>query len=230
MKVKAPGFFDWFFAPKPTKVIKTQISEDDLIDEPTETLTLKPTITETPELTETPEPTPDYSWIEPYVATVINELDGFGYDFEVINAFADTLRDCLRSAVVDGKSAVAAQNNCQGSIDKFKKSPTPTPEIRKFGGSWHSSVLCGENDEPKYTWVVNLSQSSNGKVTGTIDFHNCPGGGAAFYSVTGQAAGDPVLVLSGSKTGGRGGLGGSAPGNVQFTIRYKGAPNPDLTR
>jgi hypothetical protein len=124
----------------------------------------------------------------------------------------------------EGRSQTSAQNHCRGAIDKFKKSPTPTPEIRFFGGSWNSGVLCGEGDDPKYTWVVSLSQAASGAVTGSISFHNCPGGGAVFYSVSGQATSSSVLVLDARKTNGRGDLGGNSASNAEIQIQYYGPP------
>ncbi len=104
--------------------------------------------------------------------------------------------------------------------------PTAEP-VRNFGGSWAGGGACSEGDDPPFRWNVSLEQDASGNVQGTISFHACPGGGAAFYSVTGQATSEETLILQGSKTGGRGGLGGNTPGTVQFSIKYEEAPTPN---
>ncbi len=224
VKTEAPGFFDWVFGNRPTKTERPNTTDEEELEYPTETPTLMPSTTATNEVTNTPEPTLDYSWIDPYVSTVSEELTNLGYDMDVIAGFTETLRGCLRSAVEERRSASSAQNSCRGSIDNFKKSPTPTPEMRTFGGAWNSGVLCGEADDPKYTWVVSLSQAASGAVTGTISFHNCPGGGAVYYSVSGQATSSSVLVLNARKTNGRGDLGGNSASSAVIHIQFYGPP------
>lgn len=224
VKTKAPGFFDWVFGNKPTQTPSAESPEDEDLLIPTETPTLQPTVTATSEVTNTPEPTADTSWIDPYVSSVSDELINLGYDADVVAGFADSLRGCLRDGVNEGRSETSAKNHCKGAIDNFKKSPTPTPAMRFFGGNWNSGVLCGEADDPMYTWVVSLSQSSSGAVTGSISFHNCPGGGAVYYSVSGQATSASVLVLDARKTNGRGDLGSNSASNAEIQIQYYGPP------
>lgn len=106
---------------------------------------------------------------------------------------------------------------------------TETP-LQQFGGVWAGGGVCAEGDNPPFRWNVSLIQDESGWVSGTISFHACPGGGAAFYSVTGQATDDDVLELSGVKTGGRGDLGENARSRITFRIRYKKAPSPNLAK
>lgn len=107
-------------------------------------------------------------------------------------------------------------------------SPTPTEELADFSGHWFGGGACGEGETPAYRWNVELVQDASGWVTGMISFHACPGGGAVFYNVTGQATEDKVLTLTGVLDGGRGDLGGNARSTITFTIRKGKAPKPNL--
>jgi hypothetical protein len=174
---------------------------------------------------------PDLGWIQGYVDGIGNNLTEQGLRRAAVNAIKSELRTCLEREINNGASRAEAIGFCQSILNDIKE-PTATSEpevedIRNFGGSWVGGGLCGENDDPAYRWNVNLQQDASGFVQGTITFHACPGGGAAYYSVTGQATSDKTLILQGVKTGGRGGLGGNTPQSVEFRIKYKGAPNPN---
>jgi hypothetical protein len=106
----------------------------------------------------------------------------------------------------------------------------PPAAVPNFTGNWQSPRRCDEAAEPafKYRWSISLTQQGD-TVRGTIYFHSCPGGGRAIYSVSGKARpGQNSVQLQGSKSGGRGGLFGSAPSSPTFTIRRGQAPQPDM--
>lgn len=173
------------------------------------------------------EEEPDYSWIEGYVAGVAGELLTAGYEVEKVDALAGELRGCLTRQVKRGRNEFEAKENCANLVDRFIKNPPPTQEVYNFSGSWHSKVLCGEDDDPAYRWNVALSEDAAGLVTGTISFHACPGGGAIYYAVSGQNTGEKTLVLQAERTEWRGDLGMSAMRSGEFRIEYMGAPQPN---
>jgi hypothetical protein len=173
------------------------------------------------------ESAPDYSWIEGYVAGVAGELRTAGYEAKKVDALAGELRGCLTRQVNRGRDEFEAKDNCANLIDRFIKDPSPTQEVFNFSGSWHSKVLCGEDDDPAYRWNVALSEDATGWVTGTISFHACPGGGAAYYSVSGQNMGEKVLVLQAERTDGRGDLWMSSMRSGEFRIEFMSAPEPN---
>lgn len=107
-------------------------------------------------------------------------------------------------------------------------SATPAEELTDFSGHWFGGGACGEGETPAYRWNVELVQDASGFVTGMISFHACPGGGAVFYNVTGQATEDKVLTLNGVLNGGRGDLGSNARSVITFTVRKGKAPKPNL--
>jgi hypothetical protein len=174
---------------------------------------------------------PDLSWIPGYVEGIGNNLTEQGLRRAAVNAIKSELRTCLEGEINNGASRAEAIGFCQSILNEIKV-PTATSEpevedIRNFEGTWAGGGLCGEDDDPAYRWNVDLEQDANGFVQGTITFHACPGGGAAYYSVSGQATSDKTLILQGVKTSGRGGLGGNTPQSVEFRIKFKGAPNPN---
>jgi hypothetical protein len=65
------------------------------------------------------------------------------------------------------------------------------------------------------------------QVTGYINFHNCPGGGRAEYSVAGTATSAGTIQLAGTKVVNLGALGGSTPDQVTFTVAPFGPPSPN---
>ena len=97
--------------------------------------------------------------------------------------------------------------------------------MTNFAGSWHSAGTC-DNFAAPYRWQVTLTQNG-AQVSDDILFHNCPGGGRAGYSVSGTATSAGTITLNGTKTLELGGLGGSTPSQVQFTISPGGAPSPN---
>jgi hypothetical protein len=173
------------------------------------------------------EEAPDYGWIEGYLAGISGQLTTAGYDADKVNGLVEDLRGCLTKQVNRGRDEFEAKENCANLIDRFTKNPPPTKEEYHFAGSWHSRVLCGEDDDPAYRWNVALSEDASGWVTGTISFHACPGGGAAYYSVSGQNTGESVLVLQAERTDGRGDLWMSSMRSGEFRIEYLGAPSPN---
>jgi hypothetical protein len=122
------------------------------------------------------------------------------------------------------QTAEAAATATESARQTEEAVPPPPTD---FSGSWHSDAACNENESP-YRWTVTLQQDAEGHVTGEITFHKCPGGGRAEYSVTGQATPGDTLTLEGKKNLSLGGLGGSAPGSVTFTIQKGGPPDPNL--
>lgn len=203
-----------------------------VVDAVTGLIKIQPGDPEETEPVEETEPSePDLSWIPGYVNGVASTLKDQGLRNAAIDAIKTELRDCLEAEVKYGATQEEAISICQyiqNEIEEPTATPEPTTEeVRNFSGSWFGGGACDEGDDPAYRWNVSLAQDASGHVSGTISFHACPGGGAVFYSVSGQATSDSVLVLQGSKTGGRGGLGSSTPASLQFSIKYKKAPNPN---
>jgi hypothetical protein len=134
---------------------------------------------------------------------------------------------------------------CDEELNEWQKTRMPEmvrPEETKAAPTVEETEICcsslGELGRRRsvlrgrysaFRWNVSLIQDESGWVSGTISFHACPGGGAAFYDVTGQATDDQVLELNGVKTGGRGDLGANARDRITFKIRYKKAPSPNLS-
>lgn len=198
----------------------------------TSTLVPSPTSSPTAESTSTPEPsptaseTPDYSWIEPMLQTITQQLLSEQYDPIGIAVFVDDLRQCLHAEVADGASREQALETCGALLESLAETPTMTPTPISFAGSWHSSTAC-ENEDFPWRWAVNLSQDGAGKVSGTIIFHRCPGGGRVAYSVSGMAGSGLVLTLNGRITLRAGDLGNSAVSPLTFTIEKGLPPQPN---
>ena len=116
-------------------------------------------------------------------------------------------------------------------LDLFSLGTGIEPFKENFSGAWHSDTACGEDetDEP-YRWGVNLAEDATGWVTGTIYFHDCPGGGAVTYAVEGQHnAGEMVLFLKGTRIDGRYILFGNSKPEQDFEIMFGAAPQPNFT-
>jgi hypothetical protein len=92
---------------------------------------------------------------------------------------------------------------------------------------YRTGSSCAGSSEPK--WTIDLQQSG-ANVTGQIRFHKCPDGGRAQYGVTGTADGGSTVRLDGTRTGGVGPLGSSAPGTTTFTVGLSGPPSPDFSQ
>ncbi len=84
-------------------------------------------------------------------------------------------------------------------------SDTPQPQITSFAGSWNSRTACDEAEDAPYTWGISLTQNGS-QVTGSMYYHKCPGGGRAYYEVSGTATTAEFITLRAVKTGGRGDL------------------------
>jgi hypothetical protein len=102
-------------------------------------------------------------------------------------------------------------------------------KITDFSGQW-TGGSCGEGSEFPYQWSVSLLQDEQGKINGTIRFHDCENG-YVVYAVSGQALEDQDYVdLSGVKNSGSGEIFDGAADQVSFTFTPGFAPNPDLSR
>ncbi len=90
--------------------------------------TLQPTATPSEE--ESPTPTPDTSWIEPYVESIANQWLAKGYYGIDVAVFADDLRQCLLSAAQSGAGQEQAKTLCppEGFEPSETMVPTPEPE------------------------------------------------------------------------------------------------------
>lgn len=99
----------------------------------------------------------------------------------------------------------------------------------QYAGEWHSAAAC---DEPEtgweHRWSVDLDQDPAGVVTGTIRYHECPGGGRAEYSVHGVATAATSIRLFATQSGGAGDLGRSAPRQRVMWITPDGMPSFNL--
>ena len=95
-------------------------------------------------------------------------------------------------------------------------------------GTWDSGPRCGEAFETRYRWRVSLLQDAQGKISGTIHFHNCPGGGQAVYHVSGDIH-EPArpIALQGTRVGGAGDLVDNVPEFVTFRVTYGRPPEPN---
>ncbi|MBD3390968.1 MAG: hypothetical protein GF418_02895 [Chitinivibrionales bacterium] len=114
---------------------------------------------------------------------------------------------------------------CEEGSDCYDCGPR---EPKMFDGEWHSSTACAEAGETldQWRWYVKLSQTDN-DVSGTINFHKCPGGGAARYAVSGTYESGTSVTLQGTKTSGRGDLNDTAPYSQTFTVEPEKAPSPN---
>ncbi len=99
---------------------------------------------------------------------------------------------------------------------------------RGITGKWNGAA-CAESESNPYRWELDLNQASDGSIYGSVYFHACPGGGAVEYSLSGaQKPGEDFALLTGVRTSGRGGLGGSAAGQITFTVKQDQPPDPNL--
>ena len=97
-----------------------------------------------------------------------------------------------------------------------------------ISGTWHGPA-CAEGETNPYRWEITLDQTMDGLVIGKVYFHACPGGGAVFYDLSGtQKPGEDWVTLTGSRTGGRGGLGNNAARSVTFTVKLNEPPTPNF--
>lgn len=95
-------------------------------------------------------------------------------------------------------------------------------------GNYHGG-RCPEAESEPYRWELDIVQDSTGYVSGTLDFHDCPGGGAVSYVVSGtQAQGSATVTLKGVRTSGRGGLGESSAYEVDFTFGLETPLSPNF--
>jgi hypothetical protein len=100
--------------------------------------------------------------------------------------------------------------------------------IQSFEGTWRGAA-CGAGEDPPFRWQVSLSQNMDGSVTGDVYFHKCPGGGQAFYRLSGKhVIGEAFVKLEGVKTGGRGPLGESSASQVDFIFNRDGTISPNF--
>lgn len=113
-------------------------------------------------------------------------------------------------------------------IFRFATAIPFTPD--DFSGQWHSDHSCGEDEtsEP-YRWGVDLKENDTGQITGTIYFHDCPGGGAVTYAVEGEVIeGQPIVVLHGTRIDGRYILYMTSPETQDFEIMHGASPQPNF--
>ncbi len=103
--------------------------------------------------------------------------------------------------------------------------PPAPPKDRTL--SWHAATVCAENEgaEYRWRWMVSLKQTGS-RVSGNVYFHKCPGGGRVAYRFTGEEKSNGSFVVSGEKSGGRGGLYATAAQRRTFTLRQGKAPSP----
>ena len=118
-----------------------------------------------------------------------------------------------------------------------------------FVGDWNSANLfggvCKENDNPPNKWAVSLFVGTTGEFRGGVDFHNCPGGGAASYRflepdiTESQTTREGLrfeengpnswaVIIPANRATARGPLGGTAPTQQDFRIVQNEAPSPNF--
>ena len=104
-----------------------------------------------------------------------------------------------------------------------------SPFVDDYNRSWHSGIVCEDNEIEPYRWGVDLDENSEGVVTGTIYFHDCPGGGAVTYYVIGfHEKGVTPLVVEGTRIDGRYILFMNSPETQIFEIMVGAAPQPNF--
>ncbi len=118
--------------------------------------------------------------------------------------------------------------NFSGYGPALKLSKSCGAAITNFAGYWRAAGAC-DNTAAPWRWEVSLQQSPTGAITGTIKYHNCPGGGRVTYNVTGQATTAPTVQLQASKTESLGDLGDATLLSVTITIAPQGPPSPNYT-
>lgn len=162
---------------------------------------------------------------------------------EIKSAINDRIKNDLISAGITEDAAGEMSGILGGQVwDQIKDTvkseeeepapaaPQPQPQqqnagtYRNFAGTWHSNKACDEPEENyAYTWVITLEQ--NGEwVTGTLAYHDCPGGGRAFYELEGEATNDKKIILGATLVGGRGDLYGKSDEYMAIELKYKGEP------
>lgn len=123
-------------------------------------------------------------------------------------------------------TVTATVTSDDGQIVTIRSTVTIPQSVTDFSGNWEGPRVCEALDAP-FRWTVALFQVGE-NVSGEITFHNCPGGGRARYSVEGSATTESFIELNGTKTSGRGPLGGSAPQAQMFIISQNSSPSPNF--
>jgi hypothetical protein len=101
--------------------------------------------------------------------------------------------------------------------------------IRSWDKSWDSGPRCDEAYETPYRWQVSLLEGDLGNLSGTVHFHDCPGGGQVAYHIVGEMPLDgDTVVMSGTKVGGAGDLNENSPATQQFNIQLNAPPIPNF--
>ena len=97
---------------------------------------------------------------------------------------------------------------------------------------WTSQTTCGEFGEGSdfsHTWKVHLVDNKDGTFGGVVAFHDCPGGGRARYSLSGEAPpGSATITLKGRRNLALGPLGTKAPATLDFSFTGTDPPSPNL--
>jgi len=167
-------------------------------------------------------------------------------EVDVMVDYGATLQEQERQAQSGGPEKVPAADDSEAVPDlggddssggdstggDTESQPEPEPiedePITQVAGTWHSPIRCDDGDGAYlYRWQVSLSQTGD-QVSGTINFHDCPGGGRAEYRVEGRATREPSVFLDGTKTSGRGGLYSAVPAAQTFQIDPNGPPFPNF--
>ena len=87
--------------------------------------------------------------------------------------------------------------------------------------SWYGSACDEMEGTYPYTWEVHLMvDSQTGATSGTVKFHNCPGGGRVLYTVTGTKTDDSLLVMQATKQNGGGTLYNDSPDSRTFNFDW----------
>lgn len=97
---------------------------------------------------------------------------------------------------------------------------------------WVSPTICTGVTDANYDrkWKANLTVKAPDDVTGTLYFHACPGGGRLAYNLSGSVSptDSSIYLVTGSRSGGRGGLFDASAATQTFTLQDATAPNPNL--
>ncbi len=178
---------------------------------------------------EVPNPDPDGD-------KIVGAADQCPQEAGDVNGFEDSDGCPEGGADPDGDGILSPADQCRfeaETVNQFEDddgcpdiAPPPDPG-EPFSGAWHSSAACGNPTAP-WRWEITINPSTT---SGTISFHDCPGGGRVSYILGGGTVVGPnqmtfIGLINPFSVGGA--LGANAAGLVEFLITFNAAPDPNL--
>jgi len=111
----------------------------------------------------------------------------------------------------------ATQAAPKGSDKENKPAETKDVIFSEWNGNWTGDECPEKYESFPFKWGVSLVETADGKVVGTVRFHDCPGGGQAIYKVSGNPDETPgQITLQAEKVDGWGARGDSSPASARF--------------